>query len=446
MDGGEKNIVTSLRMQLVVWLIGLLTTVCLIAGGISFLLARDDAKELLDHQLQMVAGSVYEGLRLHDLQEKIPKESEEESEDDYVIQVAPMGEPIRSSRSDVSLPIKKITGYSDAQINEKKWRSYTIVYSNRTVQVSQSDEVRSEIATDAALHAMLPIAVLIPLLWVLVFFGVGRLLRPIAEVVKALTENNAASLTMLPANRIPDEVAPLVAEMNGLLQRVRVTIESQRNFVFDAAHQLRTPLAALQLQIDNVAQNRFGDDFDRLVADLQAGVQRASRLVSQLLKMARYDAERDTVRTKVELGQIVKACIGNFIAIAEMRGIDLGMIHDETVWVWANADDLGLLFDNLLDNAIRYTPRNGRVDVSIVVSGGRAVVEIVDSGPGIPEHLLQRVFDRFFRVDGPETEGSGIGLAIVNAIATQENAQVTLTNRPDGRGLISAVSVKIFDL
>ncbi len=431
-------------MQLVVWLIGLLTIVCLLAGSISFLLARDDAKELLDHQLQMLAGSVYEGLHLRDLQEKGSEESEEEKESDYVIQVMPMGESIRSSRSDVSLPIEKSTGYSDTEVNGKKWRSYTIVYSNRTVQVSQSDEVRSEIATDAALHAMLPIAILIPLSWVLVFFGVGRLLEPIAEVVKALTENDAASLTMLPANRIPDEVVPLVAEMNGLLLRIRETIESQRNFMSDAAHQLRSPLAALQLQIDNVSQNRFGDDFEMLVADLQSGVKRASRLISQLLKMARYEAERNTVRAKVELGEIVKACISNFIPIAEMRGIDLGMTHDETAFIWANADDLGILFDNLLDNAIRYTPRNGRVDVSVVVSGELAIVEIVDSGPGIPDHLLHRVFDRFFRAGGLETEGSGIGLAIVSAIAKQESVQVTMINRQDRKGLISAVRTKIF--
>ncbi len=434
---------TSLRTQLVVWLIGLLTTVCLLAGGISFLLARDDAEELLDHQLQMLAGSVYEGLHLRDLQKNSSEESEEEKESDYVIQVLPKGESIRSSRSDVILPIEKYTGYSDTEVNGKKWRSYTIVYSNRTVQVSQSDEVRSEIATDAALHAMLPIAVLIPLSWLLIFIGVGRLLKPIAAVTRALTENEASSLTMLPAHRVPDEVVPLVTEMNGLLLRIRETIEAQRNFMFDAAHQLRTPLAALQLQIDNVSQNRSGADLDMLVADLQAGVLRASRLINQMLKMARYEAARDTVKTRVELGEIVKTCISNFISIAEKQGIDLGMTHDDTAHIRANADDLGILFDNLLDNAIRYAPRGGRVDVSVVVSGEQAIVEIVDNGPGIPDHLLHRVFDRFFRVAGHATEGSGIGLAIVNAISRQENAQVSLSNRKDGQGLIAAVCIPI---
>ncbi len=386
---------------------------------------------------------MYEGQHLLDLQEDTPNESEEEKEADYVIQVLPKGLPLRSSRLEVRVPIEKSTGFSDVEVDGKRWRSYTIVYSSRTVQVSQSDEVRSEIATDAALHAMLPIAVLIPLSWVLVFFGVSHLLKPIAEVVHALTENDAASLTMLPTSRLPAEVFPLVAEMNRLLLRIRQTAESQRNFMFDAAHQLRSPLAALQLQIDNVSRNRSGEDFEMLVADMQSGVQRASRLINQMLKMARYEAAKDTVRARVELSVIVKSCISNFIPIAEKRGIDLGMAQDTTVFVWANADDLGILFDNLLDNAIRYTPMKGRVDVSVAVTMDQAVVEIMDSGPGIPDHLLHRVFDRFFRVGGQETEGSGIGLAIVSAISKQENAQVTLTNRRDGKGLISAVRIKL---
>ncbi len=422
-----------------VWLMGLLTTVSLIAGAISFWLARDDATELLDHQLQMLAGSVYEGQRLSALESQRSGEDEEEQESDYVIQVQLMGSAIRSSRSDVILPIKTHTGFSDMAVSGRKWRSYTMVYANRTVQASQSEEVRSEIAMDAALHAMLPIAVLIPLSWVLVFVAVSRFLKPLSQVIQALAENDAASPGLLPAHRIPDEVTPLIAAMNRLLMRIRDIIESQRNFMFDAAHELRTPLAALQLQIDNLSQHRSGEDLDALILQLQAGVKRASRLISQLLKMARYEAERETIRTQLDLNELIKTSVCQFIPISQSRGIDLGINQDEPALIWGNADDLGILLDNLLDNAIRYTGEGGSVDVSVRIDGHQALVEIRDTGPGIPEHLLVRVFDRFFRAAGQQTTGSGIGLAIVSAISKRENVQVNLANRRDRTGLISTV-------
>jgi two-component system OmpR family sensor kinase len=145
----------------------------------------------------------------------------------------------------------------------------------------------------------------------------------------------------------------------------------------------------------------------------------------------------------VDLGEIVKTCISDFIQIVEKRSIDLGMTHDQSALVMANADDLRVLFDNLLNNAIRYTPDAGQIDVSVLVSGQKAIVTIVDTGPGIPEPLLQRVFDRFFRADNNDTQGSGIGLAIVQAIAHRESAVVTLSNREYRSGLIAQVS---FDL
>ena len=232
--------------------------------------------------------------------------------------------------------------------------------------------------------------------------------------------------------------------MNGLILRVRETIDSQRHFMLDAAHELRTPLAALQLQIENLAQSQSQQDLDDRIDELKSGIQRASHLVAQLLHMARYGAEKQTIRSSVDLGQLVKSCIGDFIPVSEKHKIDLGMTQDKSALIWAHAGDLRILFNNLLDNAIRYTPEGGRIDVSIVVDGQKAIVEIMDNGPGIPEALLSRVFDRFFRVGGHETEGSGIGLAIVGAIAKQESAEIGLRNRSDRTGLVAAVSFSLY--
>ncbi len=430
----------SLKRQLIVWALGLFTVVGLLAGGISYLLALQDANVLLDHQLLLVAGSIDEGSQLPAMRAKFGGENREEQESDFVIQVWFGKEKVRSSHPDFDLARGAVTGYANASLRGQRWRAYTIVYPDRTVQVSQSDAVRRKIATNAALRALLPIAGLYPLSWILVVFGIGHIFKPLAEVARAATQRDASSLDPLPMEHIPAEVAPLITEMNGLILRIRETIDAQRHFMLDAAHELRTPFAALQLQIENLSHGRSQEDVDARIAELKSGIQRASHLVAQLLHMARYGAEKKTVRSDVDLRQLVKSCIGDFIPIAEKHRIDLGMTHDEHALIRANAGDLRILFNNLLDNAIRYTPVGGRIDVSVAVAGHVASVEILDNGPGIPEALLPRVFDRFFRIGGSETEGSGIGLAIVSAIASQESAEVRLSNRQDRNGLRATVS------
>jgi two-component system OmpR family sensor kinase len=437
--------VKSIKIQLITWALGLFTVVGLLAGGVSYLLALEDANILLDHQLLLVAGSIDEGSQLNAMQSKYFKESEDEQRTDFVIQVWYGKEPVRSSHPDFDLPEGNVTGYSNLLMRGERWRAYTIVYPDRTVQVSQSDEVRRNIATNAALRALIPIAGLYPLSWLLLVFGIGHILKPLALVTKAVTQRDASSLDPLPTGHIPTEVAPLITEMNGLILRVRETIESQRHFILDAAHELRTPLAALQLQIENLSQHLSQNELEIRIGELKSGIRRSSHLVGQLLHMARYGAEKQTIRTELDIGQLVKTCIGDFIPIAEKHNIDLGMTRDDSAFVWANANDLRILFNNLLDNAIRYTPNGGCIDVSVQVTGKKVIVQIMDSGPGIPESMLTRVFDRFFRVGGHEIDGSGIGLAIVNAIATQESAEIKLNNRQDRGGLIATVYFNLID-
>lgn len=433
----------SLKRQLVILLIGLLAVVGMLAGGMSYLLAKKDASALLDHQLMEVARSIDEGSQLPSMQARFAAENEEERENDFVIQVWYEKEPVHASRPNFTLEKSIRSGFSDMSDQGKKWRAYTLVYPNRTVQVSQSGEVRREIAERAAMRAVFPIAGLIPLSWILVMLVVGRILKPLDAVTEAATQRDASSLDPLPEDRVPAEVAPLVKEMNALLLRLRDALESQRQFVSDAAHELRTPLAALQLQIENLALCKSVQDVDSRMGELKSGVSRASRLVNQLLKMARFETDKHLVKVETDLGSIVKTCIGGLIPLAEKKGIDLGMVGDEHAPILANADSLRVLFDNLIDNAIRYTPEGGKIDVSVSISGRKAIAEISDNGPGIPEALLPRVFDRFFRASGQEIEGSGIGLAIVQAIAERQSAEISLANRNDGTGLVVRVT---FDL
>ncbi len=434
----------SLKSQLTIWSIGILTLIALVAGSISYLFAQKGVGLFLDHQLRLVAGSVDEGSQLPSMQKKYLVEDPQKREYGFVIQVREQNEPVRSSRPDFDLPIGNTSGYSDQVYRYEKWRSYTIVYPDRTVQVSQSDIVRRDIASDAALFAALPIAGLLPLSWMLVVFGVGRILKPLADVTMAVTQRDASSLAPISGRNIPKEAAPLITEINSLLLRIKESMESQRNFVLDAAHELRTPLAALQLQIDNLSQGLSQEDLQARIRELQFGMQRSAHIVGQLLKMAHYEAEQhDSVRKRVDLGEAIKRCISEIIPLAEKSGIDLGMVCDEAAEILANENDLRILIGNLLDNAVRYTQSGGRIDVSVEVLEDTASVCIVDNGPGIPEELLPRVFDRFFRVNGHGSEGSGIGLAIVNAIAKRESVEVSLENRKDAKGIKAKASFRL---
>lgn len=320
------------------------------------------------------------------------------------------------------------------------WRSYTIVYPDRTVQVSQAERVRSRIAGKSALESLLPVAGLVPLAWLLITMIVDRLFKPLEAMTQTVRTRDTSASEPLHAASLPKEITPFVEAMNGLLSRLQEAIEFQRRFLADAAHELRTPLMALQLQIDSLSSTGLTQaDYAARIASLRAGIERATHLVNQLLKMARYESRSTTSRAEINLGELLKSCIVSFIPFAEQRETDLGLVHYASAVVVGNADDLRVMFNNLLDNAIRYTPANGKVDVSLAVSEGKTIISIQDTGPGIPECELPKIFDRFYRIARHESEGSGIGLAIVKAIAQRESAQLSLRNRSDTSGFVATV-------
>ncbi|MEO6271400.1 MAG: ATP-binding protein, partial [Lautropia sp.] len=230
---------------------------------------------------------------------------------------------------------------------------------------------------------------------------------------------------------LPDEVRPLVHELNLLLGRVRTAFEAQRNFVADAAHELRSPLAALSLQVQSL--RRAGDDAGREIAAtrLAAGIERASRLIEQLLMLARQEASVATgVKSdRVELLGIVRHEVAEMTQVARRRNIDLGVVEDSSqVEVEGHSDALAILLRNLLDNAVKYTPPGGTVDVGIVMAADRATLQVEDSGPGIAPDLRERALARFDRSGhaAAGAAGSGLGLAIAKAIADRHGAELKL--------------------
>jgi two-component system OmpR family sensor kinase len=274
-----------------------------------------------------------------------------------------------------------------------------------------------------------------------VWWVVTRSTRPLARAREQVARRAADELSPLVAPGLPDEVRPLVDEINLLFGRLAEAFAAQQSFVADAAHELRSPLAALRLQVQSM--QRATDTDARAVAArrLLAGIDRSARLVDQMLVLAREDAAAGpTTIAPVDLRETIALAINDVLPLAQERRIDLGISEAETLSVNGDLEALRILFRNLLENGIKYAPQDGTVDVAIRSAHGAPVVEVADSGPGIPMGDRDHAFDRFYRVAGSAaTPGSGLGLAIAQSIARRHHATLTLDTSSRLGGLLVTV-------
>ena len=411
-----------LRLVLACLLVGV---VAVAAGAYRGALREADAMN--DLHLQQVAQSLRSNMPLGNFGGE-----DESAEVDLLVQIwGPDGAQIyRSARA--RLPQRAVLGFSDMTVEGTRYRVYSIQSPLQTVQIAQDMDARQHNAQAQALRATLPVLVTGPLLMLAIAWIIARTLAPVERVRRQLAARAAGELQPLPDADLPDEVRPLVQEMNLLLGRVRGAFETQRQFVADAAHELRSPLTALKLQVQALRRAPAGDAaaHDAAVQRLGQGIDRSIDLVGQLLALARQDAGGDGSESQamavLDLRDVVQTAVAEVLPHAVARHIDLGVAHAERAPVLGQADALHTLLRNLLDNAVKYTPEGGRVDVDLRLADGAATLAVEDSGPGIAEENRSRVFDRFFREAGSAATGSGLGLAIVKAVADRHGAVVRL--------------------
>jgi signal transduction histidine kinase len=266
-------------------------------------------------------------------------------------------------------------------------------------------------------------------------------MRRLEAVARAAAAQDENTIGELPTKDIPSEISPLVVAVNTLLARLRDAFASQRRFVQDAAHELRTPITAMTLQLENLKAHAMDAATTAQVTQFEAGLKRTKRLIEQLLRLARQEApQKGDVASSIDLVQFLRDLISDLMPCADHRDIDLGLSVAIGATVRANPHDLRSVLHNLLDNALRYTPEHGVVDVRLRADDGKVIVEIVDSGPGIPPDLLPRVCDRFFRIEGSDQEGSGLGLAIAKHAAERNRIDLHLDNRIERSGLVARVT------
>jgi two-component system, OmpR family, sensor kinase len=424
----------SIRRQLLVSLLSTLVLIGVCSALGVYWTVEDEFNELFDYELRQVALS----FRDDSLDGPIgPPVQIVDQEDDLVIQIwNRAGVLVYVSDALPVLPPRSRPGFSSVATPGTEWRSFNIELRDHTIQVAQPKSVRHALAAGAAARTLLPILFLVAALGLVIWIIIGKGLRPLMRVADAVAQRSASALQPLPDADLPAEVRPLVTALNELLGRLGHALELRRTFIADAAHELRTPLTAVQLQIQLARRATNDEERAAAFAQLDEGVKRAIRLVQQLLTLARHEPElAGRHAAPVELAQLARQAVADHASIAEAKGIDLGVDSPAPVWVSGDFEALRAMLGNLIDNAIRYIERGGRVDVSVNTQDNRPVLMVSDDGPGIPAEFRDRAFDRFSRLDGSAELGTGLGLAIVKNVVLRHSATVALEAADHDRGL-----------
>ncbi|MDR6212742.1 ATP-binding protein [Paracidovorax wautersii] len=444
----------SLRTRLLIFLLAAVVLAGAVQGALAYRGALAEADALFDYHMEQTALALRSGLPVdaRGLGTGLPAEDENH---EFIVQVwTNEGLRIFESAVGAALPQIAVLGFTDVRARGATYRVFSLQSRSQVIQVAQNMAVRREMAGQLALRTLAPLAIMAPLLALAVWWVVSGSLAPVERVRRQVAQRQADDLSPVDGGALPDEVRPLVDELNLLLARVQRAFEAQQHFVADAAHELRSPLAALKLQVQGLQRAGDGPARDVAAARLAAGIDRATRLVEQLLALARQEARvaAGAPAQSVPLADLARQSVADAAPAAQERGIDLGLSQADGVSVSGHADALRILLRNLVDNAVKYTPDGGVVDVAVQAAaaadggtrGGVAELVVEDSGPGIAAEERERVLARFHRAaqvhaDGTPIAGSGLGLSIVQSIARMHGATLELGVSERLGGLRAAV-------
>jgi len=429
----------SIRLTLLLWLSLALCAGIVAAAGLIYVQAREAANRLFDYQMKQIALSLPH-------QAFAPMGSTGDALNigkDVVIQIWDQtGIRIYHSHERPRLPQRAALGFTNVATKDGVWRVFSAQLGETVVQVAQPLSARQELAAKTALNTTAPLLLVLPFMGVFIWLAVGRGLAPVSLVARELRSRGSDTLTPLSDEGMPEEIAPLTHALNDLLARLDRALDAQRAFVADAAHELRTPLTALKLRIQLLERAEGEADRQVAITDLNRGLDRAEHLVRQLLTLSRQETDpADRPLASVDLLEIARQVIAEQAPIAAEKDIDLGIAQGTSVTITGDPSALAAMLGNLIDNAIRYSPAAGRIDVSVGATEKEALLVVTDTGPGIAAADRQRVFDRFYRIAGSQGQGSGLGLAIVKNVVDRHRGSIRLETGPEGQGL--SVSIRL---
>lgn len=414
----------SLRSRLFLGLTAVILLTGCIGGAFAYFWAYNEAIEMQDSILIQIGSFAQRGsFNSGQPVQGVDADSE--------ITVIELGSSPRGSAED-----RQLWRFQDGlQMASRKGQPIRVLLQTRAdgrrFAVVQRTAIRDEIAGDMAVRTLLPIAALIPCLMLVTALVIAGSLRPMVRLAVDLDSRRADDTTPLPLTGMPSELDPFIVSINGLLRRLRLMVDQQRRFVADAAHELRTPITALSLQAENLEPFDLPQEARERLAALKGGMRRAKHLLDQLLALARHEFGSAPETAVVPLDRLVKDSVADLLPEATRKGIDLGFELIEPIATKGEPVMIATMIRNLIDNAVRFTPRGGRVDIGVYREEDEAVLQIEDSGPGIPSSDLDRIFEPFFRGSRPAEDGTGLGLSIVKRIVDQLGGSITLENKSD---------------
>lgn len=325
-------------------------------------------------------------------------------------------------------------GFSNTRINGKSWRVFSTWDETRKnlIQVAERTEVRDELAGDLAGNLLTPLLFSLPLLALLLWVSVGRGLRPLVRLTSEVAQREPDNLAALESESAPREVIPLIERLNSLFIRIAASMQKERRFTADAAHELRTPIAGIKAQAQVARSAASDEERTHALDNAILGCDRAAHLIEQLLTLARIDTLNEAATEACPLRAIAAEVIAAIAPTALDQGVRLELLEGEEVTVAGNATLLRILLRNLIENAVHHTPTGTQVQISASLRQGHPSLSVCDDGPGIPEADLTRIAERFYRPAGTSASGSGLGLSIVKRIAEIHAADLHISPRQAG--------------
>ncbi|WP_324658100.1 ATP-binding protein [Burkholderia thailandensis] len=446
--GFARRMTASLRGRLLMWLLPAACVVGVLASTGTYWGALRELDDLLDDQMRSMSKQIQvddAGKLSIEGRDKLAKRHPADYDSDDVLLQVWRGSKLEFTTDPATqLPPPDAAGFVTLDAGGQRWHTYVRESAGTTIRVAQPRQARWEAIAGIAVHLLWPVLSLLPLLAIGLWLGIGYGLRPLGAIAAGLKRRHANRLDPLDITTVPTEAQPLASEINDLLERLDRSFTLQRDFIADAAHELRTPIMGLSIQTQLLQRTASADERARILAQIQAGTTRLSHLAEQLLTLARLEPETQSAPfAELDLAALGRSVVAERARIALAQHVDLGAVGTAPVRVAGNADTLRVLLNNLVDNAIRYAGAGTRVDVEARIDAdGAPVLEVRDNGPGIPPADRERVWERFYRGGGAQlasAPGSGLGLSIVKRIAEQHHAHVLLGTGADGRGLTVTV-------
>ncbi|RFC40961.1 MAG: two-component system, OmpR family, sensor histidine kinase QseC [Candidatus Nitrotoga sp. CP45] len=440
---------TSLKQRLLVLALTAITLVWLGVTAFTYHNAREEFDEVLDaHLAQAAALLVVQSS--HDLDELETEHAPllHKYARRVAFQVWDKGHQLRLHSANAPqqpLAANEERGFSDHTIDGHHWRVFSTWNESAEylIQVAERADVRDELARGIAGNMLKPLFISLPLLALLLWIAVARGLRPLDKLTREVEQRAPDNLAALDASSAPREVVPLIERLNRLFTRIEASMQKERRFTADAAHELRTPVAAIKAQAQVARAASSEAERNHALDNAILGCDRAAHLIEQLLTLARIDTLGNDVTEACQLRVIAAEVIAAIAPAALSQHVRLELTEGAEVEVRCNPVLLRILLRNLIDNAVRHTQPGTSVWVSITHQQGLACLSVNDNGPGIPEEELARVSERFYRPIGTNASGSGLGLSIVNRIAEIHGASLRIAPQISGTGLSVTVVFKL---